>query len=355
MFKRLGALLTIVVFIGAALPNASAQNKDRNPVVMTRNMDTGSDFKYVLNATTQQELIAAVTATYYEILASNIPERAEGIAAEIQQQLPYFVALQEVTTVRKGPLGGPAKTVVIKQLQALLGALRRRGVHYAPVAIQRNADFELPAFDPFSSTFFDARVTDFDVVLARTDLPPSELKIEQVTKHHFTATLAFTVFGQEITVPRGWIAVDAKLRGKPYRLVDTHLESINYPIQVMQAIELVNGPTLAPVPVVLAGDINSDADSSDPVLSASYQVLVNAGFLDFWPIIHPGDPGFTNPLHGEDPVTPSTPNQRIDVILAKPGGKGIDARDEFLIGTTSDDGLWPSDHAGVVGSFILLP
>lgn len=354
MLKRIGALLAVVVVIGAAVPNAIAQNKDRKLIVMTRNMDTGSDFKYVLSATTQQELVAAVTATYYEILASNIPERAELIAAEIQQQLPDLVALQEVTTVRKGPLGGPAKTVVVKQLQALLGALKRRGVHYIAVAIQRNEDFELPAFDPFSNTFFDARVTDFDVVLARTDLPVSELKIEQVTKHHFIATLAFSMFGLEITVPRGWIAVDVKLRGKPYRFVDTHLESINYPIQIMQAIELVNGPTLASKPVILAGDINSDADSSDPVLSGSYQVLVNAGFIDFWPIIHPGDPGFTNPLHGEDPVTPSTPNQRIDVILAKPGGKGIEARDEFLIGTTPDD-LWPSDHAGVVGLFTLLP
>lgn len=198
------------------------------------------------------------------------------------------------------------------------------------------------------------------MVLARTDLSISELKIEQVTKQHFRATLAFSMFGLEITVPRGWIVVDAKLPGKLYRLVDTYLESINYTIQVMQAIELVNGPTLTSKPVVLAGDINSDADSSDPVLSASYQVLVNAGLLDFWPIIHPNDPGFTNPLHGKDPYTPfSTPNQRIDVILAKQRFKGIEMRGEILIGNTLSDltphGFWPSEHAGVVGSLTLLP
>jgi endonuclease/exonuclease/phosphatase family metal-dependent hydrolase len=168
------------------------------------------------------------------------------------------------------------------------------------------------------------------------------------------------MFGQDISVLRGWIAVDLKFRGKPYRLVDTHLESINYPIQIAQALELVNGPTIANVPVILAGDINSDAAGSDPVLSGSYQVLISGGFLDFWPIAHPLDPGFTNPLHGEDPYTQfTTPNQRIDVILVKPGGKGIEAQNIFVIGKGADEltehGFWPSDHAGVVEWFKLLP
>jgi endonuclease/exonuclease/phosphatase family metal-dependent hydrolase len=360
MLKRLGVVVAIVALLGTVVPNAIAQNKNRNLVVMTRNMDTGSDYKFVLNAKTPFEVVVAVAATYQEILASNIPERADAIAAEIQAQQPDLVALQEVTTVMSGPSGEPATKVDADQLQALTGALQLRGLHYAPLAVQQNSDLEFPAYDPFSNTSFEARVIDFDVVLARTDLPVSQLKIEQVTKQHFTATLEFTILGRVISVPRGWIAVDAKLRGKPYRLVDTHLESIDYTIQVAQALELVNGPTIADVPVVLAGDINSDADSSDPVLSASYHILVSAGLLDFWPIIHPGDPGFTNPLHEEDPFTPfSTPNQRIDVIFAKPSDKGIDARNMFLIGNTMSDltlhGLWPSDHAGVVASFTLLP
>lgn len=162
------------------------------------------------------------------------------------------------------------------------------------------------------------------MVLARTDLPISEFKVEQVTKQHFTNILQFKILGTPIEVPRRWIAVDVKLRGKPYRLVDTHLESIDCTIQARQAEERVNGPTIADIPVILAGDINSDASGSDPVLSASYQIVISAGFQDFWPIKHPGDPGFTNPLHGEDPYTPlETPYQRIDVILVKPGGKGI--------------------------------
>lgn len=359
MLKRLGLAAAVLAVLGAGLSAATAQNKNRNLVVMSRNMDTGSDYNLVLKATNPTEVVLAVAATYKEVLDSNIPERADAIAAEIQQQQPDLVALQEVTTVMHGPLGGPATNLDVDQLQALTAALKLRGLHYGVLASQQNSDLEFPALD-LSQGWFDARVIDFDVVLARTDLPISEFKVEQVTKQHFTNILQFMMLGTLIEVPRGWIAVDVKLRGKPYRLVDTHLESINYTIQARQAEELVNGPTIADVPVVLAGDINSDASGSDPVLSASYQILVSAGFLDFWPIKHPSDPGFTNPLHGEDPYTPlETPNQRIDVILVKAGGNGIDARDVVLIGNTISDltphGLWPSDHAGVVESVRLLP
>ena len=360
MYKRFIAVAIFLVLLGASLPNASAQNKDRKLVVMTRNMDTGSDFKFVLTATNPLQLLVAVGLTYQEILASNIPERADGIANEIQSQHPDLVSLQEVTTVLKGPFGGSATTLVDDQLQGLLTALAQRGLHYAVAAKQDNADFTLPGLDPLSGNLFEARVRDADVVLARADLPTSELKIEGVSKDHFIATFTITMLGQTFSEFRGWIAVDVKLRGKPYRVLDTHLESVDYSIQAAQAIELVNGPALVDVPIILGADINSDAESSDPVLSASYHILLNAGFQDFWSTFHPGDPGFTNPLHGEDPFTPfSTPNQRIDVILVKQGGKGIEARDELLFGNAMSDltpnGLWPSDHAGVLESFRLLP
>jgi endonuclease/exonuclease/phosphatase family metal-dependent hydrolase len=359
MFKRLGVLAGILLLLGAVVSNAVAQNKDRKLIVMTRNIDTGTDFNLVLNAQNQFQFLLAVAATYKEVLDSNIPERADGIAAEIQEQQPDLVALQEVTSVLHGPLGGPATTLDADQLQALLAALEVRGLHYGPIKSQLNSDFEFPALDP-ATGFFDARVMESDVVLARTDLPVSQFKVEQVLADHFQNELKISMLGQEIVVHRGWIAVDVKLRGKPYRLVDTHLESIDYGIQALQAEELVTGPTVADVPVILAGDINSDAESSDPVISAAYRILVSAGFLDPWATFHPGDPGFTNPLHGEDPYTPvETPDQRIDVILAKTGGKGMDVRNEFLIGNTLSDltahGLWPSDHAGVVETFRLLP
>ena len=358
MLKRLTAVLVAIAFLGLGLTDANAQNRDRVSVVMTRNMDTGSDFGFVVSATTPLGLALAVTATYQEIQASNIPERAGGIAREIQATRPYLVGLQEVTTVRTGPFGGPATTVVADGLASLLASLAQRGLHYKPVAIQMNADVEAPAFDQ-SFSLFDVRVTDFDVMLARTDLPVSEFKLEGVQQQHFNAMLVFpTPTGQSIPFPRGWIAIDTKLRGKSYRVLTTHLESFNLDLQAAQAIELVNGPAISDLPVILAGDFNSDADNPDPAQSPAYHILVSAGFLDVWPTIHPGDPGPTWPLHGEDPFTPSSsPNQRIDLIFTR--GSGIEARGIALTGNSLTDltpsGLWPSDHAGVVASLKLTP
>src|SRR5262249_35801534 len=268
------------------------------------------------------------------------------------------VGLQEVTTVRTGPFGGQATTVVADGLTSLLASLAQRGLHYKPVAIQMNADVEAPAFDQ-SFNLFDVRVTDFDVMLARTDLPVSEFKLEAVQQQHFNAMLVFpSATGQSIPFPRGSIAVDTKLRGKSYRILDTHLETFNLDLQAAQAIELVNGPAVSNLPVILAGDLNSDADNPDPAQSPAYHILVNAGFLDVWHMVRPSDPGFTWPLHGEDPPTQSSsPNQRIDLILTH--GNRLAARSIALTGNSLTDltpsGLWPSDHAGVIASFELLP
>ena len=358
MFKRLAAVLVAIAFLGVGLTSANAQNRDRVSVVMTKNMDTGSDFGFVVSATTPLDLVLAVTATYQEIQASNIPERAGGVAREIQATRPYLVSLQEVTEVRTGPFGGPATTVVADGLKSLLASLAQRGLHYEPVAIQMNADVEAPAFDP-SFNLFDVRVTDFDVMLARTDLPVSEFKLERVEQQHFNAMLVFpTPTGQSIPFPRGWIAVDTKLRGKSYRVLATHLETFNLDLQAAQAIELVNGPAISDVPVILAGDLNSDANNPDPAQSPAYHIVVDAGFLDVWSTIHPGNPGFTWPLHGEDPFTASSsPGQRIDLILTR--GSGVEARAIALTGNSLTDltpsGLWPSDHAGVVALFQVLP
>src|SRR5262249_13338303 len=301
MFNRLMTLLVAIAFLVLDPTAANAQNRDRVSVVMTKNMDTGSDFGFVVSASTPLDLVLAVTATYQEIQASNIPERADGIAREIQATRPYLVGLQEVTEVRTGPFGGPATTVVADGLKSLLASLAQRGLHYKPVAIQMNADVEAPAFDS-SFNLFDVRVTDFDVMLARTDLPVSEFKLEAVQQQHFNAMLVFpSATGQSIPFPRGWIAVDTKLRGKSYRILDTHLETFNLDLQAAQAIELVNGPAVSNLPVILAGDLNSDADNPDPAQSPAYHILVNAGFLDVWHMVRPSDPGFTWPLHGEDP------------------------------------------------------
>ena len=337
--------MTLAGFGGKA---PQATDSARVVRVMTYNVDEGTDLAPVLSATTLEELARAVAEVYIEVQASNIPERAAGIARQIEATRPDLIGLQEVSTWRTGPLGSPpATTVQFDALHSLLCELKKRNLSYAPIAISTNLDAEAP-----SALGFDVRLTDFDVVLARTDLCTSPLKILDVQTHLFNTILTFTnpVLGT-VMVPRGWISVDAKIHGKSFRFITTHLESFSPLVQIAQANELTQGPANTELPVVFAADFNSDAASSDPIQSAAYRVLLGAGFIDVWSKAHPSDPGFTWPLHGEDPFTPfATPTQRIDLALARGGFGVLGAK---LIGNNqltdlTPSGLWPADHAGVV-------
>src|SRR5262249_53440359 len=156
--------------------------------VMTYNVDEGTDLAPVLGATTLAQLATAVAEVYTEVQASNIPERAAGIARQIEAARPDLIGLQEVSTWRTGPLGNPpATTVRFDALQSLLDELARRNLSYAPIATSTNLDAEAP-----SALGFDVRLTDYDVVLARTDLTTSCLKILDVQAHRFNTNLTFT-------------------------------------------------------------------------------------------------------------------------------------------------------------------
>jgi endonuclease/exonuclease/phosphatase family metal-dependent hydrolase len=361
MVRRLITCLIITSLILAATTRALAADlnqEDRNFRAMTRNMDAGSDFLYVLNAAQNYPdnfpaLLQAITQTYLEMRLSNIPQRAEGIAAEIQNTQPLLVALQEVTLLRTGPYGEPATTVLDDGFSSLMVALKNRGLAYAPVAMQENSDITVPALDTSLQTLIDVRLTDYDVVLVRTDISVAEFKLENVQLKHFEAILNFPVAGQSVPFLRGWIAVDAKVRGKNFRLVTTHLETFSPDYQQAQTNELLSGPLNTKLPVIVAGDLNSDALAPSWPNGPAFGMLTSAGFLDIWSAIHPDRPGITWPMFQEDPPYGSMTPQRIDLILVK--NDGIRPTDIFLTGSDRVGTLFSSDHAGVVPGFKLLP
>jgi endonuclease/exonuclease/phosphatase family metal-dependent hydrolase len=316
---------------------------------MTQNMDEATDFGPVITATTFDQLVSAVTDTYLEVQASKISERAAAVAGEIKTKQPTLVGLQEVSLWRTGPLGSPIPTaniVAFDQLQSLLEALNREGLHYAVLKIRTGLDAEAP-----SALGFDVRVTDRDVVLARSDLPVSEFRVLNVQVQTFASNVVIIspLFGS-LPNPRGWISVDAVIHGTPYRFVTTHLEGVSPSVQEAQGNELLQGPANTTLPVVIGGDFNSAA-AGGPDPSVTYGNFITAGFVDAWAVAHSGDPGFTWPLHGEDFDTSNrTPTERIDLVLARGGARVLGVQ---RVGNTTSDltrpsGLWPSDHAGVV-------
>ena len=321
-------------------------------------MYLGTDFSEIFGAQTPQELVAEVAEAYSEVEASKPAERIAGIADEIQANSPTLVGLQEVALWRIGaPFDpSPAEYATYDFLQMLLTELNRRGLHYAPVAIQTNFDAEVPAV--FSQTnALDVRFTDRLVVLARTDLKTSQFKLEATQAQQFLTNLTLpTATLGTITIPRGWISVDVKMRGKTFRFVNAHLESFHPLVQYYQAQELLQTAGNTNLPLIFAGDFNSDAEGTGASpFDAAYLTFLSAGFKDAWELTHPNEPRFTWALFLTDPSAYTPPTQRLDLILVR--GE-IDPLDADVVGENpsadrTPSGLMRSDHAGVIASFKL--
>lgn len=361
MQRKSVVVLTCLAFLALLVSPLFANDcatHDRTVTVMTRNLDAGSDFGYVLQVAsdpnaTQPQLLMAITKTFQEMVASNIPERAKRIAMEVRARQPDLIGLQEVTTLRTGSIEGPTDTIVVDGLKSLLDALAAKGLHYKAVAVQTNAVVNLPAVDA-TGKLITVGFTDYDAILARTDLPMSELKISDIDMQHFNLALPFTVNGQTIPFLRGWISLHAKVRGQQYKFVTTHLETFSPDVQAEQTSELLTGPLKSELPVILAGDLNSDADLQSWANGPAVSILESAGFQDAWSELRRNNPGLTWPLHAEDPPGPATLLQRIDLILTH--GDGLKAKSIFRTGLSpSVKGVWGSDHAGVFGVFVLKP
>jgi endonuclease/exonuclease/phosphatase family metal-dependent hydrolase len=353
--KRIATLLALCLLLtlagaGATPTQARSDGSDRVLTVMTRNMYLGADLGEIILAPDFNTFATEVAEAYLKVQQSNIPERAAAIADEIEAERPHLVGLQEASVWRTGPLFGHAETVTYDALQSLLEALAARGQHYRPVAVLTEFEAEAP-----SALGIQVGFTDRDVLLARTDLLNSELQLSNVEARLFDTNLTIPsdVLGS-VTIPRGYIAVDGKMRGKEFRFVTTHLESFHPLARDAQAFELVSEPCNTTRPVILVGDFNSDAESSNPVELFAYQLFLAYGFADAWETTRPGESGFTWPLHGETPLDTLTPTQRLDLALYRGEVSALRTR---IIGHTLADrtpsGLWPSDHAGLVASFNL--
>jgi len=348
---------------GTDQPAGSQLTGSQHIKVMTRNLYLGADLTQAISAIISGDhsaIIDAATATWASVMATNFPERSEALADEIADSQPQLVGLQEVSLYRTGAPDAfsenptPAKRVRLDYLEILLQELNERGLHYAPVAITKNFDVENPGYTA-PGVLQDIRLTDRDVILARTDLPSSELKLSnvQMTNFRTNASLPIGTTGQYLTIWRGWNSVDVKVNDKQFRFINTHLEQEGpfNPIQVAQGNEILEGPAQTNVPVILVGDFNSRADGTGTL---TYSSLTGAGFADAWSVTHPAQLGNT---FGHEPLLLNTTvnlTQRIDLVLFRGSVSAVDAD---VVGDELDDrtpsGLWPSDHAGLIATLRL--
>ncbi|MEG0372161.1 MAG: endonuclease/exonuclease/phosphatase family protein [Clostridium sp.] len=307
--------------------------------VMTWNIYLGGDLIPLVTATTDQ-IPQRVTELFRQFLATNFPMRAKAIADQISLKEPDIIGLQEVALWHLIPPN--SNKVVYDFLDILLHELKSRGLEYKVAAQNQNAKAQL-----LSSSGNTLSLKDRDVILIRKD---HDLHVIGMKESNFKTNLQVNIGGQSATILRGWSGIDISVKGHILRLVNTHLESDSPEVQVAQANELLLGPYKTNLPLIFIGDFNSNANGSG---TKTYENLIASGFKDAWVISGKGN-GFTCCQDSDLLNAKSSLNQRIDLILFK-NNKNWNVIQTELVGESqcsrTKTKLWPSDHAGVIGTF----
>ncbi len=316
--------------------------------VMTYNVYVGSSAEPLLSVDNLLQVPTEVANMYNNVIASDFPGRAAAIAKSIKTYDPHLIGLQEISLIRTQSPGDriaggtvPAEEVVLDYLQILMHALQAEGLDYQVAAQIANLDVEMPMFT--DTGIVDVRLTDFDVILARSDVA-----ISRATSENYTNVLTIEMLALEIQ--RGYTAVDATVDGVTYRFVNTHLEAFAEENRVAQMQELVDILSDETLPLIVLGDFNTRAPNG-----TAYQILLSAGYVDIWQT-DSEETGNTC-CQDDDLLNEVSDNSvRIDQIFVH----NLELPTSVMTHTVGDtpserlpSGLWPSDHAGVVAHLLL--
>jgi hypothetical protein len=194
------------------------------------------------------------------------------------------------------------------------------------------------------------RLTDRDVLLVRGDLEVGDTATET-----FETTLPIPLPDSDrvLALERGYCSADVTADGVEFAAVSTHLESVSPLARREQAREL-----LAALPgdrsVVVGGDFNSG-----PGTEAETYGLLTAELDDAYAALGSDGGGFTCCQAGDLGNERSRLDERIDALLyrgaVRPtavGRIGHEPEDRVAVEVGNETvRIWPSDHAGVVGTF----
>jgi len=325
--------------------------------VMTYNVNEGTDFQQVVGADTLPQFLLGVGQIITQVKGTNPPERMHAVARQILEAKPELISLQEVDQWYTGnfdPIAGTCGSTTLQydMLQELLGDLTAQGGHYE-VAVQviQYAFPPTPGLIPPAS-YLCVAVNDYNVVLARTDLPSWIFAWSNPQSGQFVNEVVLPTPIGPVSLPRSWASVNAQFFGRPFLYINTHLESFDTNIRELQGEELRTGPANTSLPVIIAMDSNAQAIPlpKDP----TYLDFRSAGYNDAWSRLFPRREGLTCCQDEADNNPVPQLYQRIDLVLTHGSVKPLGIA---LIGTDPrnrlPDGLWPSDHAAVAADLVV--
>lgn len=146
----------------------------------------------------------------------------------------------------------------------------------------------------------------------------------------------------------------------PEAAADREADREKQAVLVARAVEEVVGDD-DPL-VVLGGDLDADPDAASLRFLTGRQSLDgwSVCYRDAWQVTHPDQPGWTlDPANGIVRATmPGWPYRRIDHLLVRCGSTGMPPVDVVgceRVGVEAVDGVWASDHAGLVTDLAPYP
>ena len=240
----------------------------------------------------------------------------QAVARQILALQPELLSLQEVDQWYTGtfnPNAGTCGTMTLEydMLQELLSALAEQGGHYeVAVQVTQNSFPPVPGLIP-PSNYFCVSLNDYNIILARTDLPSWIFQWSNPQSGQFVNELVFPTPVGPLPYPRAWASVDAQFFGHTFLYVNTHLESFDPNIRELQGGELRAGPANTSLPLIVAMDSNAQAFPlpQDP----TYVDFVSAGYDDVWTKLFPKIAGLTCCQDEADNNPQSELYQRIDL------------------------------------------
>lgn len=347
--SRCAALLAAAALCLFATPPLSADGPKQTVKVMTWNLYYGFDDGPVAAAAMSGDpalVVQAATEAWRQVHATDFHRRVRDIALRARLEEPDLLGVQEaVRYVQTSSTG----TIVerLDHLEILVAALREVGLTYEIASSVDGTAVDLPVLDD-GGDVTQVSLQDRNAILVRQGR--GALAVSNPQHGVYAYLLGPPDFPFPLT--QGWASVDVALSGRAFRFVTTRLEDASAdpsaltPLQEAQALELVSVHGASGLPVVYAGDFNTDGFRKWP----TYRLLTgDLGLTDAWTAANHGRPGLT---WGQSPdLLNRVPHlkQRLDLVLFSGPFRTVDAD---VVGAALVDrvpaGMWASDHAGVV-------
>jgi endonuclease/exonuclease/phosphatase family metal-dependent hydrolase len=360
--------------------------------VMTLNQYLGADLAPIISTIDPIAFNQGLVGVLAQTAKSDFRARARAQARAIASRLPDVLALQEVWELRCRDFDGDPATgcedpqiaaAFTDHLALTLAALKKKGVKYKRAALVKNLDLEkinVPGAPAAGIPFVIHNVPAFlvavdrDAILVRERINAQPVVFSQALCpnpsvdgcNYQDAAEAITPVGP-LRIERGFMAVDAKIAGRDYRIFNTHLEvkgeDLKPPLplftffqaaQAQELVQVIGFSAMANRKTLLLGDMNSSPVQQNPApeIVTPYQQFAAAHFMDIW-TLRPGDlPGYT--CCQDDNLQNRKPSleERIDMIFSVDNPEK--AKNIRVIGdkastkaTSHGLRLWFSDHAAV--------